>query len=189
MELLWTWRKRDSPHQSQLTPGFYFREVENATRLTSSGLDSTEEVVGNAIYSATEDYRTHTEKFDQGAVARVASLLGDQAQKDIEWQKALNSNMKDKAIAAYEKEMASLLKNILKEVTEDDPRWEYIKRAATTAGLLEPFIQLLILSIEVLAPLVSINTPLPKEDIAVISPCISLSSANLEGIGIPFSPL
>ena len=68
---------------------------------------------------------------DQGTACIMAATLGQNAQKDMNWKKALASDNRDKVIAAYEKELSSLLSTILTEMSPEDKDWEVAIEQAT----------------------------------------------------------
>ena len=68
---------------------------------------------------------------DQGTACIMAATLGQNAQKDMNWKNALASDNRDKVIAAYEKELNSLLSTILTEMSPEDKDWEVAIEQAT----------------------------------------------------------
>ena len=66
---------------------------------------------------------------------QYAVNLAQQAQKDMSWKKALETNF-DEVVKAHDKEMASLLKTILTEVFPEDKDWEICILKATSGRML-----------------------------------------------------
>ena len=80
---------------------------------------------------------TGTEKIDHGAIQEASSMLAQGALKDIQWRKALESDLRDSAIAAYQKEMDSLQRTILKRIDpKTHPNMGQVHREATTCRVL-----------------------------------------------------
>ena len=73
---------------------------------------------------------------DNVAYLIAAAELGHHAQKDMIWSKVLASPQRKDAIAALDKELSSLQKNILTEITAKDKDFEYAVRNATPGRLL-----------------------------------------------------
>ena len=67
---------------------------------------------------------------------QLSYVMAAQAQNDMDWGGALESNDRDLAIAALEKEMESLLSTILTEVQSDDAEYEVARTLATPGRLL-----------------------------------------------------
>jgi hypothetical protein len=80
---------------------------------------------------------TGTEKIDHGAIQEASSMLAQGALKDIQWQKALQSDLRDSAIEAYNKEMDSLQKTILTKIDpKTHPDMRSVRQQATTCRVL-----------------------------------------------------
>ena len=75
-----------------------------------------------AIYKVVQDHVQTSKKIDYGGILAGAVTIGEGAQKDIKWALALSSPLRDKAVAAYSKEMTSLQETILKRVDESHPK-------------------------------------------------------------------
>ena len=120
----------------------YISEVKTAMRICESSEEPTlgqQSRMDCAIYSATTKFMetSGANKVDQGALREVSSLLAQGALKDIQWKVALESDLKEGAIKAYEKEMASLEKTILRKI---DPatyaNMEKARKEATSCRVL-----------------------------------------------------
>ena len=64
------------------------------------------------------------QKTDFNMLMLVADDLAVKAQKDMNWKKALSGPDRDKVIAAYDKEVKSLLSTILKRLGPDSKKYE-----------------------------------------------------------------
>ena len=69
-------------------------------------------------------------------VANVCYYLALYTEKDTSWKLALESNDRDKVIAAYESEMASLMNTVLEEILEGDALFEEACDLATPGRIL-----------------------------------------------------
>jgi len=58
------------------------------------------------------------------------------SQKDMSWKKALSSDIREKVVAAFEKEYNSLVDTVLTHLDEDHPNWEIAIKEATTGRFL-----------------------------------------------------
>ena len=98
----------------------------------------TAEAMERAIHKANQIYNVEAvpEQIDHAVIAEVAARIAQGAVKDIQWKQALQSPIREAAIAAYHKEITSLQKNILVEVFEGDPRFAQAQRDATTCRVL-----------------------------------------------------
>jgi hypothetical protein len=73
---------------------------------------------------------------DVGAHLVAAAEFAAHAQKDMNWKKALESDQKQDALAALDKELTSLQKTILTAITPEDKDWEIAVKTATPGRLL-----------------------------------------------------
>jgi len=73
---------------------------------------------------------------DPQAIIYAASVVGQHAQKDMNWKKALDSNQRSDILTALELEMTSLQKTILTAITKDDDDFNLAVKIATPGRLL-----------------------------------------------------
>ena len=73
---------------------------------------------------------------DATAYLIAAQTMADHAQKDMNWKKALDSEHRNPALEALDKELSSLQKTILTEILPSDPNYEMAVLNATPGRLL-----------------------------------------------------
>ena len=73
---------------------------------------------------------------DHQAMLLCSATLAAHAQKDMKWEKALQSEDKAKAMAALDKELNSLQQTILTQVTSEDLDWSQAVSTATPGRLI-----------------------------------------------------
>ena len=74
---------------------------------------------------------------DHGMVMDIAGQLAfNVSEKDMGWKKVLNGPDRELAIAAYNKEVESLISTILTPIFEDDPKYENAVKEATSGRFL-----------------------------------------------------
>ena len=96
-------------------------------------LDETEE-----LNQTLDSMTAEGQKTDFNMLMLVADDLAVKAQKDMNWKKALSGPDRDKVIAAYDKEVKSLLSTILKRLGPDSTKYETaVKEAISGRALLD----------------------------------------------------
>jgi hypothetical protein len=73
---------------------------------------------------------------DHGTINEACHVFAVQAQKDMNWKKALASDQHPEAIKALNKELTSLQKTILTEITDAHPEWFTAKQKAVPGRIL-----------------------------------------------------
>ena len=91
-------------------------------------VDHNVELFESELYAVVKHLREHNY---QGTACIMSANLGQQAEKDMNCKSALASDNRDKVVAAYEKELKSLLSTILTELSPEDKDWEIAINQAT----------------------------------------------------------
>ena len=84
--------------------------------------------VGEAFILFTQAFSE--DSVDFSALRDAGLFLALLAQKDMKWEKILNSKDASLAISAFNAERDSLLDHVLEVITTDDPRYEQAVREA-----------------------------------------------------------